>query len=154
MSDKISEVQQIQQQIAALQARAALLIMEGRDDAIAQIKAMMADYSIEAADLGLKLKAPPRIRVKRTGRAAGSAAPRPAKYVDPATGATWTGQGRTPNWMEGKNPDDFLVGGAPRAEPAPQFHQAGQAAQFHQASHTGSAPYFPTSTLPAAQRGE
>ncbi|MXN79918.1 H-NS histone family protein [Burkholderia sp. 4701] len=31
------------------------------------------------------------------------------KYWDPRTGATWSGRGRTPRWMVGKNPDEFLI---------------------------------------------
>jgi DNA-binding protein H-NS len=32
-----------------------------------------------------------------------------AKYINPQTGETWTGRGRTPKWLAGKNPDDFLI---------------------------------------------
>ena len=32
------------------------------------------------------------------------------KYVNPQTGETWTGRGRTPKWLAGKNQDDFLIG--------------------------------------------
>lgn len=95
---KLTEVQQIQQQIKDLQERHALLIMEGRDEAIQQIKTMMADYTIEAADLGLVLKPPKRIRD-----------PQPAKYRDHNTGRTWTGQGKPPKWIEGKEYNEFLI---------------------------------------------
>jgi DNA-binding protein H-NS len=95
----VSEVQQIQKQIADLQARAALLIMEGRDDAIAQIKTMLADYSIGATDLGLVVKAPPRIRAP--------------KYRNPESGATWTGQGVPPKWIEGKDREVFRIVAVP-----------------------------------------
>jgi DNA-binding protein H-NS len=32
-----------------------------------------------------------------------------AKYRDPATAATWSGRGRVPNWIAGKNRDEFLI---------------------------------------------
>ena len=32
-----------------------------------------------------------------------------AKYRDPATGATWSGRGRLPNWIADKNRDEFLI---------------------------------------------
>ena len=32
-----------------------------------------------------------------------------AKYRDPATGATWSGRGRAPQWIVDKNRDDFLI---------------------------------------------
>jgi DNA-binding protein H-NS len=31
------------------------------------------------------------------------------KYRDPVTGATWSGRGRAPHWIVGKNRDDFIV---------------------------------------------
>ncbi|SAK98703.1 histone family protein nucleoid-structuring protein H-NS [Caballeronia fortuita] len=32
-----------------------------------------------------------------------------AKYRDPVGGATWSGRGRAPQWIAGKNRDDFLA---------------------------------------------
>ena len=32
-----------------------------------------------------------------------------AKYRDPLTGASWSGRGRAPKWIEGKNRAEFLV---------------------------------------------
>lgn len=32
-----------------------------------------------------------------------------AKYRDAATGATWSGRGKPPSWIAGKNRDDFLI---------------------------------------------
>lgn len=31
------------------------------------------------------------------------------KYRDPETGATWTGRGKAPRWIEGKDRDAFLI---------------------------------------------
>jgi DNA-binding protein H-NS len=31
------------------------------------------------------------------------------KYRDPASGKTWSGRGRTPRWLDGKNSSDFLI---------------------------------------------
>lgn len=33
-----------------------------------------------------------------------------AKYRDPATGQTWTGRGKAPKWIEGKDRNQFLIG--------------------------------------------
>ena len=33
----------------------------------------------------------------------------PPKYRNPETGATWTGRGRAPKWLEGKKKEDFLI---------------------------------------------
>ncbi|KVT52834.1 H-NS histone family protein [Burkholderia ubonensis] len=32
-----------------------------------------------------------------------------AKYRDPETGKTWSGKGREPAWIKGKNRDAFLI---------------------------------------------
>ncbi|MDD2223682.1 MAG: H-NS histone family protein [Pseudomonas sp.] len=32
-----------------------------------------------------------------------------AKYRDPETGATWTGRGKAPRWIDGKDRDAFLI---------------------------------------------
>lgn len=31
------------------------------------------------------------------------------KYRDPATGKTWTGRGKAPRWIDGKDRDAFLI---------------------------------------------
>lgn len=31
------------------------------------------------------------------------------KYRDASTGATWTGRGKAPRWLEGKNRDEYLI---------------------------------------------
>lgn len=31
------------------------------------------------------------------------------KYKNPETGDTWTGRGRSPSWLVGKNKDDFRI---------------------------------------------
>ncbi|WP_071762522.1 H-NS family nucleoid-associated regulatory protein [Burkholderia ubonensis] len=31
------------------------------------------------------------------------------KYYDPETGATWSGRGRIPRWLVGKDPEQYLI---------------------------------------------
>ncbi len=64
-----------------------------------KIAAIMRDFGLTVADLGGVAKAKP---VK-------TRAPVPTKYRDNATGQTWTGRGRAPKWLEGKNKEDFLI---------------------------------------------
>ncbi len=68
-------------------------------DAIEQVKAIVAAHGLTMDDLFGKTKA-----TRKTG---GTVAP---KYRDPQTGATWTGRGRSPKWLVGKNAADFLIG--------------------------------------------
>ena len=66
---------------------------------VTQIRAMMAEYGITGADLGIK-----GTRSKRKGNSSPA-----AKYQDPETGATWTGRGRAPAWIAGKDRSEYLV---------------------------------------------
>ncbi|MEO7244680.1 MAG: H-NS histone family protein [Rubrivivax sp.] len=77
-----------------------------RADAIAQIRALMAEHGLSLADLGQR---------------AGAASPRkaavakvPPKYRHPSTGDTWSGRGLQPNWLKaalngGARLDDFKL---------------------------------------------
>jgi DNA-binding protein H-NS len=66
--------------------------------AIADIKQKIAEYGITAEELGFSSKV----------RAARKAA-LPPKYRNPKTGETWSGRGRAPGWLAGKNRDKFLI---------------------------------------------
>ncbi|MBP0625438.1 H-NS family nucleoid-associated regulatory protein [Cupriavidus consociatus] len=72
---------------------------------IEQIRELMAQYGLSPEDVA------PR---RRRGRPAGAAstpqekASLPPKYMDPKTGKTWSGRGRTPAWL-GKRPERFLI---------------------------------------------
>jgi DNA-binding protein H-NS len=65
---------------------------------IGQIHKLIEAYGITAADLGIKTT-----RSKRRGVAI---AP---KYQDPQTGATWTGRGRAPAWIAGKDRSKYVI---------------------------------------------
>lgn len=57
------------------------------------------------------------------------------KYRDAKSGATWTGRGRAPDWIAGKNRDDFLID-RPRTQEGPFLAEmAAAAAQTHGARH-------------------
>lgn len=64
-----------------------------------QVTAIMREYGLTVADLGTPAKTKP---VK-------TRAPVPTKYRDDATGQTWTGRGRAPKWLEGKDKNQFLI---------------------------------------------
>ncbi|AXW61203.1 DNA-binding protein [Ralstonia solanacearum] len=89
--DLLAQKAKLEEQLAA--AHAAEL-----EAVIAQTRQIVAEYGLTAEDLGFSTKAK-----KRKG---GAAAP---KYQDPKTGATWTGRGRAPAWIAGKNFDRFLI---------------------------------------------
>jgi len=66
--------------------------------AIDDIKQKIADYGITAEELGFSSK----VRMARK-------AALPPKYRNPKTGETWSGRGRAPGWLAGKNRDKFLI---------------------------------------------
>jgi DNA-binding protein H-NS len=67
---------------------------------IAEVKQKIRDYDLTAKDLGL-------VAVDGRRRAA-ARAPLAAKYMNPATGETWSGRGRAPKWV-GKTKEKFLI---------------------------------------------
>lgn len=66
--------------------------------AIAEIKEKIAEYEITAEELGFSERAP-AARKKAL----------PARYRNPKTGETWSGRGRAPGWLAGKNRERFLI---------------------------------------------
>ena len=105
---------------SALKAKIAELQKELDDRAkkrrpiIDKIIAMMNEAGLTVADLQAAApKAPARGRKKGAPKAAAKGKVE-AKYRDAATGATWTGRGKTPRWLvdaeaAGRNRSEFLI---------------------------------------------
>ena len=94
--------EELQAKIADLQAQAEQVRREERQQAIDMAKTMISTYDITARDLGLD-KAP---KVK-TGPKPGNKVA--AKYRDPASGATWSGRGKTPRWINGADKSQYSI---------------------------------------------
>lgn len=95
----MSTYKQIQDQIKQLQQQAEDLRKKELSNAINQIKSIMAEYGITVSDLGIGSK-------KKTARLR---APLPPKYHHPATGATWSGRGKAPKWIDPTNKEKYLI---------------------------------------------
>lgn len=98
---------EMESELAKLQAEVTQKRESVRAEALEGIEQMLSSGTLAAADLlGLlhKLNMAPPIahQSKRDSR-------RPPKYRDPESGQTWTGQGAMPNWIKGKNADDYLI---------------------------------------------
>jgi DNA-binding protein H-NS len=94
--------EEIQAKIADLQAQAEVAKREEKQQAIDMARTMISAYGITARDLGLD-KAPK-----------GKAGPKPgakiaAKYRDPLSGATWSGRGKTPKWINGADRSQYAI---------------------------------------------
>jgi DNA-binding protein H-NS len=109
----------VKAQIAKLEKQAADFLKKESTDVIAKIKLLIAEYGLSAADLGLTGKASKAGRAaKGTGKKSLTAKPAGVPlYADPASGKTWTGKGKPPNWIveglkKGQSKADFLIANA------------------------------------------
>jgi DNA-binding protein H-NS len=82
LTELLAQKAVLEQQIADVQR-------EQRSDAVAKVKAMMAEYGLTLADIGSSKVAAPK-------KAASKVA---AKFHNPATGDTWSGRGLKPKWL-------------------------------------------------------
>jgi DNA-binding protein H-NS len=102
LTDLLAQKAELERQIAETQRAE-------RNEAIAQVKTLMAQFGLTLADIGAK--------PATAGRAAPSSKPAAkvaVKYRDSSTGQTWTGRGLQPNWLKaalasGRPLSDFAV---------------------------------------------
>lgn len=92
--DLLQQREALEQAIAAARQREI-------SEAVAKVRELVAEYGLTAQDVF-------------PGRASKSGAPKAvskvaAKYRDPATGQTWTGRGKAPKWIEGKDRTPFVI---------------------------------------------
>lgn len=97
----MSQYAELKAQIARLQAQADEARRTELGNVIEEIRNKIAEYGLTAQDLGFAAAA-------RRGRPP-KKAPLPPKYQDPKSGNTWSGRGKPPNWIAGKNRDRFLI---------------------------------------------
>lgn len=87
----MSNLSELLAQKAALEQQIVEAQRAQRAQAIAQVKALMAEHGLTLADLGNRAAAAPRRAM------GGKVAP---KYRHPSTGETWSGRGLQPNWLK------------------------------------------------------
>jgi DNA-binding protein H-NS len=73
-----------------------------RMHAIDEIRARMDEFEITVQELGRALGK----RMSKGGPKGGPIAP---KYRNPESGATWSGRGKPPAWIAGKDRGSFLI---------------------------------------------
>lgn len=101
-------LQDLLAQRAEIEKRIADVQREERANAVAKVKAMMAEFGLTAADIAGKA---PAGRASTAGKSTGKVAP---KYRNAATGETWTGRGLQPKWLKaalaaGAKIEDFAL---------------------------------------------
>lgn len=97
--DSLEQLLKKQQELAAqIDAARHKQKKEGMD----QILALVEKYQLAPKDVVSAITK----KSVASGKKRGHVAP---KYRNPATGATWTGRGKPPAWIAGKNRDTFLI---------------------------------------------
>lgn len=91
--DLLQQREALEQAIAAARQREI-------SQAVAKVRELVAEFGLTAQDVfpGRGAKA----ATKSVSKVA-------AKYRDPATGQTWTGRGKAPKWIEGKDRSPFVI---------------------------------------------
>lgn len=82
--------QELMAQIDVLQAQAALARQNEILAAVEQVRTLVTQFGLTEDDVFPKAK----VQTKSKSLSV-------PKYRNPATGATWTGKGRAPNWLQG-----------------------------------------------------
>jgi len=100
----------IEKQIAKLMKEKEALLRIEAEAAVRQARELIEKFGLTAVDVGLGKKTrAAKAGVVATAKRAAKAVAAP-KYRDPATGKTWTGRGKPPNWIAGaKDRGQFLI---------------------------------------------
>jgi DNA-binding protein H-NS len=107
----MATLKSLQARIAKLQLQAETMMKTNSTRVVAQIHSLMHKHGLTMEDIGAKFKAKTP-SVKPTTKSVAGKSGATAKYMDPKTGATWSGHGRAPGWIaSAKNRDKFLVEG-------------------------------------------
>lgn len=99
---------ELQAEIKSLQMRAEKARRAEVASVIADIKEKMRTYGITEADL---LGKPTKKAEKKPVKKSGTVKP---KYRNSDTGETWTGRGKPPRWIAGKDREQFLIENNPQ----------------------------------------
>lgn len=69
-------------------------------DAISKVKALVAEHGLKASDIFKREKSANKV----SGRSKVA-----AKYYDPSSGNSWSGRGKEPKWLQGKDRLRYLI---------------------------------------------
>jgi len=98
-----SPLQDLLQQRDALEKAIAQARREQIAAVVLQVRELIAVHGLTVQDVFSG-------RTGKSGAAKTSAAVKvQAKYRDPASGKTWTGRGKAPKWIEGKDRSAFVI---------------------------------------------
>jgi DNA-binding protein H-NS len=91
------DLKQLLQAREELDRKIAEVRKQAKADAVARVRAIVAEFDLTARD------------VFPVATRKGAANPGEPKYRDPVSGKVWTGRGKPPNWIQGKDRSQFLI---------------------------------------------
>ena len=91
----MTTLQELLAQKEALEQQISQIKKLQREDALREARELVETYELTTDELFGKRKA--------------AGQPAAAKYRNPESGETWSGRGRTPRWLDGKNREDFAI---------------------------------------------
>ncbi|KVH80154.1 H-NS histone [Burkholderia ubonensis] len=91
-------IQKLQAQLAELDERIKAARRDERNDALTQARKLVTSYALTAREI-FGQGYSDRAKLFTVG----------PKYRDPVTGATWSGRGRAPSWIVGRDRSAFLI---------------------------------------------
>ena len=96
----MSSVAQLIAQKEALEAQIEAARQAEVADAVAKVRALVEAHKLTVKDV---------FGSSKRGSKSGGGSKVAPKYKDPATGATWTGRGKAPKWIDGKDRSKFAI---------------------------------------------
>ncbi|MBN3835171.1 H-NS histone family protein [Burkholderia sp. Ac-20344] len=99
----MSTYQELLAQRAAIDAEIQAVQAEERSTVLKEVKRLVDEFTFSTREIFGVSKA----RQRKTAE---------PRYRDPGTGATWSGRGRPPAWIDGKDRTQFQIA-APAAQP-------------------------------------
>lgn len=97
----MATLKEIDTQINALKAQREEIRKSEHKGAVEKVRALVAEYGLTESDVFAQSRA--------RGRSATTGSKVAPKYRDPVTGATWTGRGKAPKWIEGQEREKFAI---------------------------------------------
>jgi DNA-binding protein H-NS len=97
-----TSLKELLEQQAALAEKIEAARRSAKADAIAKVRAIVAENGLTAAEVFPA----GRSSVRVAGSSGQKVAP---KYRDPATGQTWTGRGKPPKWIQNQDRQKFAI---------------------------------------------
>ena len=95
----MTTLKEIDAKLAALTIEREQIRKNELKDALEKVHALVADYGLTELDVFPPARG-------RTSSAGSKVAP---KYRAPVTGATWTGRGKAPKWIEGQDREKSAI---------------------------------------------